>query len=60
MQKVVDLSLVLTDNMPAHKLFQSPIILPALSHEQTKDFGLGVPEDKMTFAPVRTFAILDE
>ncbi len=50
MQKVVDLSLVMTDNMPAHKLFQSPVILPALSHEQTKDFGLGVPEDKMTFA----------
>ena len=50
MQGVVDLSLVMTDNMPAHKLFQSPIILPALSHEQTKAFGLGLPEDRMTFA----------
>lgn len=50
MQKVVDLSLTVTDNMPAHKLFQSPVILPALTHEQTKDFGLGIPEDRMTFA----------
>lgn len=48
--KVVDLTLTMTDNMPAHKLFQSPIILQALSHEKTKDFGLGVPEDRMTFA----------
>lgn len=50
MGKVVDLTLAMTDNMPAHKLFQSPIILPALSHEKTKGFGLGIPEDKMTFA----------
>lgn len=50
MRRTVDLSLAITDNMPAHKLFQSPVILPALSHEGTKDFGLGVPEDRMTFA----------
>ncbi len=48
--RIVNLSLVMTDNMPAHKLFQSPVILPALSHEQTKDFGLGIAEDRMTFA----------
>ena len=50
MQRVVDLSLAVTDNMPAHKLFQSPVILPALTHEQTEGFGLGMPEDRMTFA----------
>ncbi|MBX6763408.1 MAG: cyclase family protein [Rubrobacteraceae bacterium] len=50
MQRIVDLTLEITDNMPAHKLFQSPVVLPALTHEKTKDFGLGVPEDRMTFA----------
>ena len=35
--------------MPAHKLFQSPIYLPSLTHETSKAFGLGVPGDPMTF-----------
>lgn len=48
-QEIVDLSLTVEDNMPAHKLFQSPIYLTALTHETTKSFGLGTKEDPMTF-----------
>ena len=35
-QRVVDLSLTIEDNMPAHKLFQRPVITVHLSHESTK------------------------
>lgn len=48
-RRIVDLSLTIEDNMPAHKLFQSPVYLKALSHESTASFGLGVPGDAMTF-----------
>ena len=48
-KRIVDLSLTIEDNMPAHKLFQSPIYLKALDHESTKSFGLGVEGDPMTF-----------
>ena len=48
--RIVDLTLTLEDNMPAHRLFQRPVIIPHHTHENTKDFGLGVPEDPMTFA----------
>lgn len=48
-RRIIDLSLAIEDNMPAHKLFQSPVYLPALTHETTKSFGLGVPGDPMTF-----------
>lgn len=47
-QRIVDLTL--SDNMPAHKLFQRPIVTPHLTHQKTQSFGLVVPEDKMTFA----------
>lgn len=49
-QRIVDLTLTLSDNMPAHKLFQRPIVAPHMTHEKTKSFGLGVPGDPMTFA----------
>jgi kynurenine formamidase len=48
-QRIVDLSLAIEDNMPAHKLFQSPMYLKHLDHESTKSFKLGVPDDPMTF-----------
>ena len=47
--KVIDLSLTIEDNMPAHKLFQSPFYVKHLDHESTKSFNLGVPGDAMTF-----------
>ena len=46
---IIDLSLTIEDNMPSHKLFQSPIHLKHLDHESTRSFELGVPEDRMTF-----------
>lgn len=49
-QRIVDLTLTISDNMPAHKLFQRPIIVPHFTHEKTKALGLGVPDDPMTFA----------
>lgn len=49
MGKVVDLSLLIEDNMPAHKLFQRPVITTHMSHESSKAFDLGVPGDAMTF-----------
>jgi len=50
-QRMIDLTLTLTDNMPAHKLFQRPVIVPHYTHEQTlRDFDLGVPGDPLSFA----------
>ena len=40
-QRVVDLSLLIEDNMPAHKLFQRPVITTHLSHQSSKAFDLG-------------------
>ena len=48
-ERVIDLSLLIEDNMPAHKLFQRPVITTHLSHEASKAFDLGVPGDPMTF-----------
>jgi kynurenine formamidase len=48
-RRIIDLSLAIEDNMPAHKLFQSPVYIPALTHENTVSFGLGVEGDPMTF-----------
>ena len=46
--KIIDLTLTLTDNMPAHKLFQAPVIVPHMRHDTTESLGLGVPGDPMT------------
>ena len=49
MTRVIDLSLLIEDNMPAHKLFQRPMYLEHLTHETSKAHNLGVPGDPMTF-----------
>jgi kynurenine formamidase len=49
MGRIVDLSLTVEDNMPAHKLFQRPIYTTHMTHESSKSLGLGVPGDAMTF-----------
>lgn len=48
-QRIVDLSLLVEDNMPAHKLFQRPVLTRHLTHESSLALGLGVPGDAMTF-----------
>ncbi|WP_313220799.1 cyclase family protein [Stutzerimonas nitrititolerans] len=47
---IIDLTLKIEDNMPAHKLFQRPVITAHFTHETSKKFNLGVPGDQMTFA----------
>jgi kynurenine formamidase len=47
---LVDLSLEISNGMPAHALFPSPIILPYVTHEQAKSAGLGTSEDPFTYA----------
>ena len=49
MSRIIDLSLLIEDNMPAHKLFQRPVYTVHLTHESTKALDLGVPGDAMTF-----------
>lgn len=49
-ERLIDLTLKIEDNIPAHKLFQSPVYVSHLTHEGTKDAGLGVEGDPMTFA----------
>ncbi len=48
-QRVVDLTLTITDNMVAHKFFQRPFLMPHVTHEQSRSMALGTPEDPMTF-----------
>lgn len=48
-KRIIDLSMTIVDNMPSHKMFQSPVYLKALTHDTTESFGLGVEGDRMTF-----------
>ena len=36
MSRIIDLSLLIEDNMPAHKLFQRPIYTVHMSHESAR------------------------
>ncbi len=47
---LVDLSLEITNGMPAHALFPSPIILPYVTHDQAIAAGLGEPGDPFTYS----------
>ena len=49
MSRIIDLTLLIEDNMPAHKLFQRPVYTVHMSHESSKAHSLGVPGDAMTF-----------
>ena len=46
----IDLSLPISNGMPAHAFFPSPIILPYVSHEQAKSAGLGTADDLFTYS----------
>jgi kynurenine formamidase len=50
MGELIDLSLAIEDGMPSHALFPSPLILRHRSHEQSREIGLGTPDDPFTFA----------
>lgn len=47
--RIVDLTLTMEDNMTAHKMFQSPIIITHKRHNETTSYNLGVEGDRMTF-----------
>ena len=40
MSRLVDLTLTIENQMPAHALFPSPILIPYVDHEQAKAAGL--------------------
>ena len=46
---VVDLSLEMWNGMPTHPLLTPPVVLRYLSHEQSRDLGLGTPDDPFTY-----------
>jgi kynurenine formamidase len=48
--RLVDLSIGIENQMPAHALFPSPIVLPYKSHEQARAQGLGDPGDPFTYS----------
>ncbi|MEB3101773.1 cyclase family protein [Ferviditalea candida] len=56
--RVVDLTLTIEDNIPAHKLFQSPVYGPRWTHDFSKDLKLGVEGDRISFATSH-FSMLD-
>lgn len=47
---VIDLSLAIDNNMHVHPLLQSPVVLPYMTHESTKDIGFGTKEDPISGA----------
>jgi len=49
-QRIVDLTLAFEDNMHSHKFFQRPIYGPQWTHDYSKDLGLGVEGDPISFA----------
>ena len=55
---LVDLSIGIENQMPAHAFFPSPIILPYVTHEMAKSAGLGEPGDPMTYS-INYFSMLE-
>jgi kynurenine formamidase len=48
--KIIDLSVSIALNMPAHAHFPRPIVLPHFTHATSGAMGLGVPGDPLTSA----------
>lgn len=48
-RRIIDLSVTIEDNMPSHKLFQRPVVVPHMTHVSSAALGLGIPGDAMTF-----------
>jgi kynurenine formamidase len=49
-KRIIDLSVKLTNNMPSHKFFPRPCIVPHLTHEDFLKMGNGVPGDPLSGA----------
>jgi len=48
--RIIDLSVKITNNMPAHKFFSRPVLVPHMSHADFVEMNLGVPGDSFTSA----------
>lgn len=48
MQRIIDLTLEITNKMLVQDAFQSNIYVPMVSHEESKSFNTGIPEDPFT------------
>jgi kynurenine formamidase len=48
--RIIDLTLTITNGMPAHRSMPRPIYLPYLDHQGSRALGLGTPEDPFTSA----------
>jgi kynurenine formamidase len=44
-RRIVDLSVTLTNNMPCHKFFPRPVIVPHFTHDEMESWGNGTPDD---------------
>lgn len=47
MSKIVDLTVTLDNNMPGHRFFPRPVILPQFTHDEMVTWGNGTPEDPL-------------
>ena len=45
--RIIDLTVTLTNNMPAHKFFPKPVIVPHFDHDDFRQWNLGIPGDQL-------------
>ncbi len=58
MPRIVDLSVTIENNMPAHKNMPRPVLLPWMTHESCLAYGQGVPGDPFT-TPIEFVGMLN-
>jgi kynurenine formamidase len=58
MPKIIDLSVAIENNMPAHKNMPRPILLPWMTHESCRAYNQGVPGDPFT-TPIEFVGMLN-
>lgn len=58
MARIVDLTLAIEDNMVSHKNLAKPVLIPHTTHESSKRFGQGTPDDPQTYS-VSFMSMLD-
>jgi hypothetical protein len=55
--RIIDLTVTLTNNIPAHKFFPRPVIVSHFGHEEFPQWNLGTPGDQLggatTFIGIR-------
>lgn len=58
MPKIIDLSVVIENNMPAHKNMPRPVFLPWMTHESCRAYNQGIPGDPFT-TPIEFIGMLN-